>query len=84
MEGHECKHESDFGTLFEMMKTMRIAIDSTKTSIDVFLKYMYSMEAIAENKKGRREWSMQKAIFYSSLVLGTSGIIVTLILEFSK
>jgi len=82
MEEHKCIHESDLGTLFEMMKTMRVAVDSTKMSIDVFLKYMYSMEAIAENRKTRKEWSMQKAIFYSSIVLGMSGLAVTLIIKF--
>jgi hypothetical protein len=86
---HDCVHEKDFGIIFtkidmmtEAMKAQTITNDALKVAIDASLKYIYSMEAINVEKKGKREMSLQRAIFYSSTILGVCGIIVALIIAF--
>jgi hypothetical protein len=88
---HDCLHEKDFGILFtkidmmtESMKAQTITNDALKVAIDASLKYITSMEAISKGKKERQEMSLQKSIFYSSIILGIAAIVTTLIIELSK
>ena len=89
MSDHDCIHEQDFGILFtkvdlmtESFKIMRTSNEALKTAVDATLKYQWTMESIAKNRKERKEWTMQKAIFYSSLILGCSGLLITIIIKF--
>jgi hypothetical protein len=89
MEDHECIHEKDFGVLFtkvdmmtETLKTQSIAMDSLKIAINAAIQYQTSMETINKIKKEKKEMSLQRAIFYSSIILGVCGIITAFIIEF--
>lgn len=84
MNEHDCIHENDFGLIFERIKNMTESFDGQKTAVSGLLKYMWEKEAIEINHEKKSLSARQRVQIIISAILGFSGIIITLIIEFHK
>ncbi|HUU99463.1 MAG TPA: hypothetical protein VMW32_00735 [Bacteroidales bacterium] len=81
MPEHICIHEADFGRIDANLENINSTLGEQKTAMSAFLKYMYEREALNGAAKEKKEWSWKKAVFYSTLIISISGIIVSIILK---
>ena len=81
MPQHKCIHEADFGRIDTNLEVINTTLKEQKTAVSAFLKFMAERELLNGIAKEKREWSWKKVVFFSTLALSISGIIIGIILK---
>jgi len=81
MTDHTCIHEADFGRIDTNLEVINTTLKDQKIAVSAFLKFMTEREILNGIAKEKREWSWKKVVFFSTLALSISGIIIGIILK---
>ena len=81
MTQHKCIHEADFGRIDTNLEVINKTLGEQKTAVNGLLKFMYEREVLNGVAKGKKEWNWKKVVFFSTVTLSISGIIISIILK---